>query len=139
MDKSLHDEELTKSVIGAFYEVYNTLRYGFTELTYAKSMEIELRARGHGVAREKSVQVFYKTELASTHRVDMIVDDRLVVEVKSTQSLPVTAVRQLYGYLRATELELGLLLHFGPEPKFYRQIVTNDQKPFNTDQKPASQ
>jgi GxxExxY protein len=65
----------------------------------------------------------------------MIVDDRLVVEVKSTPGLPPTAVRQLYGYLRATDLELGLLLHFGPEPKFYRQIVTNDQKPFNTDQK----
>jgi GxxExxY protein len=135
---NLRDEELTKSVIGAFFEVYNILRYGFTELTYARSMEIELRTRGHRVAREKSVPVFYKTEVASTQRIDMIVDDRLVVEVKSTEKLPATALRQLYGYLRATELELGLLLHFGPEPKFYRQIVTNDQRPFNTDQKPTN-
>jgi GxxExxY protein len=67
MDDNLQDEELTKSVIGAFYEVYNTLRYGFGEVTYTKSMEIELRARGHRVTREKSVPVYYKTEVASTH------------------------------------------------------------------------
>lgn len=126
----MQDEELTKSVIAAFYEVYNTLRYGFGEVTYVKAMEIELRSRGHHVTREKSVPVFYKTEVASTHRIDMLVDDRLVVESKSTERLPPTAMRQLHSYLRSTELELGLLLHFGPEPKFYRQIVTNDQKPF---------
>jgi hypothetical protein len=135
MDEKLLDEELTKSVIGAFYEVYNTLRYGFAEVTYTKSMEIELRSRGHDVAREKSVPVFYKTQVASAHRIDMIVDDRLVVEAKATHRLPATAIRQLHSYLRATELELGILLHLGPEPKFYRQIVTNDQKVFTTDQK----
>ncbi len=132
MDCELRDEELTKSVIGAFFEVYNTLRYGFTERTYMRSMELELQARGYNVAREKSVPVYYKGQVASTHRIDMIVDGRVIVEGKSTYALPPTAMRQLYSYLRATELETGLLLHFGPDAKFYRQSVTNDQKGFNT-------
>ena len=135
MDEKLFDEELTKSVIGAFFEVYNRLRFGFLENTYMRSMELELLERGHNVAREKNVPVFYKNHVASSHRIDMLVDGRLIVEGKSTQILPHTAMRQLYSYLRSTELELGLLLHFGPEPKFYRQIVTNDQKPFDSGQK----
>jgi len=64
----------------------------------------------------------YKGEELGTQRLDMIVDDKLVVETKSTYELHKAAVRQVYNYLRATRLEVGLLLHFGPEPKFYRLI-----------------
>ena len=124
------DEELTKSVIGAFFEVYNALKFGFLENNYARAMELELSSRGHRAGREVNVPVFYKGHRLSTQRIDMIVDSRLVVEIKSTHVLPPISVRQLYNYPRSTELEVGLLLHFGPEPKFYRQIVTNDQKPW---------
>ncbi len=119
---------LTRSVIGAFFEVYNTLGYGFLEHLYVMAMERELLARGHTVAREISICVMYKGEHLGTQRLDMIVDDRLVVEIKSTFQLPTAAQRQLYSYLRATNLEVGLLLHFGPEPKFYRHIARNPQK-----------
>ncbi len=88
----------------------------------------ELAARGHDVAREVSVPIHYKGEWLCVHRIDIVVHRNLVLEVKSSRLLPPCAVQQLNNYLRATNLEVGLLLHFGPEPKFYRQIFTNDQK-----------
>ena len=130
---NLIEDELTQSVIGAFYEVYNTLGFGYLEHVYIRAMERELSARGHKVAREVSVQVMYKGEVLATQRLDMIVDDKLVVETKSTHQLHPTALRQLQNYLRATTLEVGLLLHFGPAARFHRLIVTNDRKYTATD------
>lgn len=115
---------LTQSVIGAFFEVYNTLGFGFLEYVYVRAMERELRSRGHRVAREVAVRVTYKGEHLATQRIDMIVDNKLIVEVKSTHHLHRYSIRQIYNYLRGTDLEVGLILHFGPEPKFYRQILT---------------
>lgn len=89
------------------------------------ALERELRRRGHKVARELSVRVRYKGEELGAQRLDMVVDDVLVIEGKSTQALHPSATRQLYNYLRATNLELGLLLHFGPKPQFYRVICQN--------------
>src|SRR5688500_6595419 len=94
-------------------------------------MERELLSRGHRVGLEVGVRVFYKGEALTTQRLDMLVDERLVIELKSTSRLPVGATRQLYNYLRATNLEVGLLLHFGPEPKFHRQLLTNDRNNWN--------
>ena len=119
---TLIEERLTHSVIGAFFEVYNTLGYGFLEHLYVRAMEWELGARSHRVAREVSVQVFYKDSLLGLQRLDLIVDDKLVVEVKASADLHRSATRQLYNYLRATNLRIGLLIHFGPEPKFHRVI-----------------
>jgi GxxExxY protein len=123
--RTLIQEELTRSVIGAFYEVFNTLGFGFLEHVYAAALERELRARGHRVGREVSVIIYFKGDELCRQRIDMIVDEVLVVEIKSTFSLRHGARDQLYNYLRATDLEVGLLLHFGPEPKFYRVISTN--------------
>ena|SRR5688500_14694638 len=122
---------LTQSVIGAFYEVYNTLGFGFLEHIYVLAMERELRNRGHRVAREVGVRVTYKGEYLGTQRIDMIVDDKLIVEIKSTYQLHGFSIRQIYSYLRGTNLEVGLILHFGPEPKFYRQILTNGSNGLN--------
>lgn len=121
----LIEERLTRSVIGAFYEVYNTLGYGFLEHIYVMALERELMARGHRVAREVSVHVMYKGHVVAVQRVDMIVDEKLVVETKSTVQLPTPAQRQLFNYLRATKLEVGLLLHFGLEPRFHRLVCSN--------------
>ena len=124
----LVDEALTRSVIGAFFEVYNDLGFGFLENTYITALESELKVRGHLVSREVAVFIRYKGAIVTMQRLDMIVDASLVVETKSTRLLPPTALRQLQNYLRATDLELGLLLHFGPEPKFYRRFLPNSQK-----------
>lgn len=121
-ETGLIEESLTKSVIGAFYEVYNTLGFGFLEHLYITALERELRDRAHLVARQVSVPVSYKGALLGTQRLDMIVDGKLIVEAKSTLQLPPIAERQLYNYLKATNLEVGLLLHFGPQPKFFRQV-----------------
>src|SRR5688572_9082040 len=116
----LVEEALTYSVIGAFYEVYNTLGFGFLEYLYGCALERELLERDHQVAREVGVNVLFKGHELGTQRLDMIVDGKLVVETKSTYELHRAATRQVYNYLRATNLEVGLLLHFGPEPRVYR-------------------
>lgn len=84
---ALLHEKLTKSIIGAFYEVYNTLGFGFLESTYVRALENELAGRGHGVAREVSFPVMYKGENVGTQRIDMIVDGKIIVETKSTYDL----------------------------------------------------
>jgi len=72
--------------------------------------------------------LYYKVHRLCTYKLDMLVDDKVVIEIKSTAELPKTAMRQLHNYLHATDYEVGLLLHFGPEAKFYRQCVLNKSK-----------
>ncbi len=125
MTIGLIDEHLTGSAIGAFFNVYDTLGHGFLEHIYKAALERELRARGHDVAREVGVTVFYKGEELAHQRLDMLVDDRLVIEVKSKQEPPEIGRAQLLNYLRATNLEVGLLLNFGPKPSFKRIFCQN--------------
>jgi GxxExxY protein len=124
---ALIHEELTHSVIGAFFEVYHTLGFGFLEHVYSASLTRELRDRGHDVAREVSVPVWYKDDEVARQRLDMVVDHVLVLEIKSTRLLHEGAARQVENYLRATNLEVGLLLHFGPRPQFYRAVCSNSE------------
>jgi GxxExxY protein len=133
----LFEEDLTRSVIGAFYEVYNTLGFGFLEHVYAAALERELRERGHDVGREVSVVIYYKGVELARQRLDMVVDGKLVVEIKSTYELHKAAPRQVYSYLRATDMEVGLLLHFGPRPAFFRLTFTNDRKHHSAPRVPA--
>ena len=122
-ESDLARHALTKSIIRCFYEVYNGLGFGFLETHYATALERELRAAGHSVAREYAVRLFFKGEELGFHRLDLVVDEAVVIEIKSTPVLHPVARRQLYNYLRATNLEVGLLLHFGPEPRFMRIFV----------------
>jgi GxxExxY protein len=125
----LVEEKLTHSILGAFFEVYNALGYGFLEHLYIMALEREQLARGHAVAREVGVLVTYKGEELGYQRIDMILDGKVIIEAKSTRELHDSAPRQLRNYLRATGLEVGLLLHFGPEPKFFRLVnQKNPQK-----------
>jgi GxxExxY protein len=124
----LLEVELTRSVSGAFYEVYNTLGFGFFEHLYGLALERELLQRGHRVTRELFIRVRYKENELGLQRLDMVVDDKPIVEIKSTEELHRAASRQLYNYLRATGLEVGLLLHFGPKPAFYRLVRPNEGK-----------
>ena len=128
-NRVLLQEALTRSIVGAFFEVYNALGYGFLEHLYMTALERELRARGHRVARELTVRVMYKGEELGLQRLDMVVDDLIVIEGKATFVLDKSAPRQVYSYLRATNLEVGLLLHFGPQPKFHRVLCENRLKP----------
>lgn len=127
----LLEEELTSSIIGAFYEVYRTLGYGFLEHVHVLGLERELIARGHTVSREYAAMVYYKGVELTSQRLDLVVDGKVVVEVKSTEKLGTAAPRQLFSYLHATKFEVGLLLHFGPEPRFFRSVSSNKYKDFS--------
>ena len=121
----LIEKEITGDIIGAFFEVYNTLGYGFPEFVYSLAMERELVRRGHKVEREVSVPIFYKGELLTNLRADMIVDGKVVVENKTGPVLPVTTRLQVLSYVKSTHLEVGLVLHFGPEATFFRVVHSN--------------
>lgn len=121
----LVQESLTHSIIAAFFATYNSLGEGFLESVYAGALERELLKRGHAVVREFSVEVFYEGEAIARQRLDMVVDEKVVIEIKATSALPPNASRQLLNYLRATRLEVGLLLHFGPKPRHYREYSSN--------------
>lgn len=103
--------------------MYNKLEFGFLEAIYAAALKGELLTRGHRVVREFNVRVMYDGREVGYHRLDMVVDDSVVLEIKSTAVLAAHARRQLQNYLRATNLEIGLLLHFAPAPKVFRTFV----------------
>jgi GxxExxY protein len=130
MGELLHGE-LTASIIGCFYKSYNKLDYGFVEHVYAAALDRELKRAGHTVAREVPSRIMYEpgdTEPLAWFRLDRIVDGLVVVELKAGQALPPGAEKQVYNYLRSTDLEVGLLLHYGPKPTFSRYMCTRDRK-----------
>lgn len=124
----LLEADLTRSVIACFYQVHRALGFGFREYIYAIALERELVDAGHHVDREVGVTVYYHGRPLARQVLDMIVDSKLVLEIKTGDRPPPGGTAQLYSYLCATDLELGLLLFFGPEPKFYRVIFENRLK-----------
>jgi GxxExxY protein len=120
MGKTGSDRE--RSILGAFYAVYNYYGYGLAESVYAGALEYELVDRGHTVVRELAVNVSYRGRHVAWQRLDMVVDERVILEIKATEILPRFAGRQLINYLHVTPFQLGFVLHFGPEPKFQRFI-----------------
>ena len=120
--RELPEWERTRAIIAAFYETYNTLGYGFLESVYRNAIVDELRARGMRASPEMPATVQYKARVVGTFRVDVLVDDCVIVELKAGSVLGPTDKRQLLNYLRATTLDVGLLLHYGPVPKFYRVV-----------------
>ena len=126
--QELIQRDLTEDIIGVFFDVYNELGFGFLEYLYVMALERVLKASGHKVDREVSVRVYFRGELLGTQRIDMIVDDNVIIEVKSSKDLPDISLRQLDNYLKGTGIEVGLLLHFGPSAKFYRRVWTKPRK-----------
>lgn len=129
MGSALINEDLTHSVIGAFFEVYNNSGFGFLEPFYANALALELTSRGHDVRREVRIDLAYKNHIIGHQRLDMVVDNKLIIEVKATENLHRDAHRQIISYLRATEFETGLLLHFSPSgARFFRFVGSNDPR-----------
>ena len=125
----LLEAERVRSIVAAFFIVFNYFGGGgMCEAAYVGALEHELTLRGHQVDREVSVPVYYKGKLVAWQRLDLVVDGRVIVECKATERLAPSAGTQLIGYLRATIFQVGVLLHFGPHPKFYR-FVDSIKKP----------
>jgi len=108
--------------------VHWSLGFGFREHIYALALERDLIAKGHRVDREVAGLVYHRGEPLAWQLLDMIVDEKLVIETKATERLHPGARGQLFGYLSATRLEVGLLLHFGYGAKFHRVICENRLK-----------
>jgi len=125
-------EEITEQIIKAFYKVYNTLGYGFLEKVYLNALLIELTEMGFNVEINKRIYVYYKERVVGDYISDMIVEDIVICELKANESLSEENESQLINYLKATEIEVGLLLNFGKRPEIRRKIYDNDKKAWRT-------
>jgi len=120
-------QELTKQIIGAFFKVNNHLGYGFLEKVYEYSMVLELRSLGLKVEKQKSIKVYYKGKEVGDYYADLIVNNSIIVEIKTADKLCVEHEYQLVNYLRATNIEIGLLMNFGKKAEFKRKIYSNNK------------
>lgn len=121
-------KDLTDRIIKCYYEVYNQLGYGFLEIVYHRAMLIELKSKDLSVEDQPSIKVFYKDEEVGDYYADIIVDNKIILELKAAEQLVEEHECQLINYLKATEIEVGLLLNFGKKPEIRRKIFTNDLK-----------
>ena len=122
------DEELTGRIISAFYTVYNTLGHGFIESVYHNAMVIEMVRRSIAVEVEKPITVYYGPNVVGTFEADLVVERRVIVELKAKEKLVPAHEAQLTNYLRATDMEIGLLLNFGKSAEFKRKPFENRYK-----------
>jgi len=127
MTDLLH-KSITDSILKVYYEVYNELGSGFLEKVYQNAMYFELIARGYKVEAQKQIKVYFKKQLVGEYISDLFVENKVIVELKACELLMNVHVAQTMNYLKATEIEVGLLLNFGDEPEFRRFIYTNDRK-----------
>jgi GxxExxY protein len=121
-------KEITDKVLKTFYQVYNELGFGFLERVYQNAMFYELKAQGFICETEKPIKVYYKNLLVGEYRADIIIDNKVILELKASEVLVYENELQLINYLKATEIEVGLLLNFGQKPEFKRKIFTNENK-----------
>ena len=121
-------EELTKKIIGAFYNVYNSLGYGFLKKVYERAMLLELLDLNIKAENQKKVSVYYKERLVGDYYSDLIVEDSVICELKGQECLSQADESQLINYLKATELEVGLVFNFGKKPEFRRKVFDKSQK-----------
>lgn len=122
-------EEITSQILAAFYAVYNQLGYGFLERVYENALVIELRKRGLKVLQQAAIQVCYEGQVVGEYYADLLVEDLIVIELKAVEQIIKAHENQLINYLKAGNLEVGLILNFGPEPKFKRKVFSNTRKP----------
>ncbi|MDP3444322.1 MAG: GxxExxY protein [Ignavibacteria bacterium] len=115
-------KEISEKIIKAYYKVYNTLGYGFLEKVYENAMAIELRKMGLEVKCQYPITVYYESEIVGEYFADLIVNDIVVIELKASKSLLEEHECQLINYLKATKIELGLLLNFGKEAEYKRKV-----------------
>lgn len=121
-------QDLTSKIISCFYKVYNKLGFGFLEKVYENALLIELTNSGLRVDRQKPINVYYENQLVGEYFADLIVDDKVIIELKAAEALIEEHELQLINYLKATDIEVGLLLNFGKKPEIRRKIFTNDKR-----------
>jgi len=121
-------KELTEKIIGVFYDVYNELGHGFLESVYREAMIIALRQVGLMIEARVRIPVFFRGQLVGDFEADLLVERKVILELKAVRDLDSSHEAQTLNYLRATAIEIALLMNFGPKPKFRRFAFSNDRK-----------
>jgi len=120
--------ELTEQIIGIFYEVYNELGFGFLEKVYEEAMALALREHGATVQQQVPIPVWFHGQTIGFYDADLVVNGVVLLELKACRALDASHEAQLLHYLRSTEIEIGLLLNFGPRPQVRRLAFDNERK-----------
>lgn len=121
--------DLTGKVLGCFFQVHKELGYGFSEKVYENALAILLRENGvKKVEQQVHLQVFYHNQVVGEYIADIVVNDIVLLELKAAEKIIDDHAAQLLNYLKATNIEVGLLLNFGPTAEFRRKVYDNDRK-----------
>ena len=128
MQDEYKHKELTDAIICCFYTVYNTLGFGFLEKVYENALLAELQNRGITATAQSPISVFYGNTQVGEFFADIVVERVVIIEIKAVKSLVAEHEAQLLNYLKATEVEVGLLLNFGPQPQVKRRCFENSRK-----------
>ena len=120
--------EITEKIIHCFYKVYNHLGYGFLEKVYENAMVIELKNEKLIVKPQSPITVVYDGKIIGEYFADLLVEDKVIVEIKAAKALAIENEAQLLNYLKATKIEVGLLVNFGPRPQIKRKVFDNIRK-----------
>ena len=120
---ALEHESTTKEIIGAAFEVYNELGYGFLEKVYKNAMKVELGLRGVACELEAAIKVYFKNTLVGDYFADLFVDEKVIVELKVAAKYNPADEAQLLNELKATGIKVGLLINFGKEKVEFKRLV----------------
>jgi len=126
--RGLKHKELTETIIGVFYEVYNELGHGFLESVYERAFEVALTWKGFNVLRQIQIPVWFRGQKVGDFVADVLVEECVLLELKAARTLDSSHEAQLLNYLRATEIEVGILFNFGIKPEFRRLAFDNSRK-----------
>jgi GxxExxY protein len=120
--------DLCHQIVGVFYAVYNELGYGFLEAVYEKAFAIGLAEVGLSVAQQVATPIRFRNRIIGDYKADIIVNNLVLLELKAARTFDPSHEAQILNYLRATDIEVGLLLNFGPKPHFKRFVFENNKK-----------
>ena len=137
-NEQFRHSELTKSIIGTFYEVYNELGHGFLESVYENSLALALRSKGFEVHQQIAIPVWFRGQQVGDFDADVLVNKLVLLELKVARAIEQAHIAQLLNYLKATQIEVGLLLNFGPKPEFKRVAFGNERKVTTSMQPPSN-
>lgn len=124
------EEKLTSQIIKAFYKVYNTLGYGFLEKVYEKALFLELSEMRFDVKAQMPIDVYYNGKVVGEYFADLIVENKVILEIKTADAISKPHESQTINYLKATNIEIGLILNFGQSAAFKRKAFSNSRKSF---------
>lgn len=128
MSEALKHSDLTDKIIGVFYDFYSELGHGFLESVYENALLIALNEKGLKVEQQVPIPVWFRNIKVGDFVADLVVERIILIELKAVKSIVDAHYAQLLNYLRATEIEVGLLLNFGQRPEFKRRILDNLRK-----------